>query len=85
MNGVAENYVEGIQGVPLEWREFSAYSNPLRHSHPARGGRWTMLHSLSTARWFACWLIDEANGGLGNERTRATQDHQVIDTEVGFM
>jgi hypothetical protein len=38
MNGVAENYVEGIQGVPLEWREFSAYSNPLRHSHPARGG-----------------------------------------------
>src|ERR1700733_696513 len=33
MNGVAENYVEGIQGVPLEWREFSAYSNPLRHCH----------------------------------------------------
>ena len=53
---------------------------------PSRaGGRWTMLHSLGNARWFACWLIDEANGSLGNERTRATQDHQVIDTEVGFM
>ena len=48
MNGVAENYVEGIQGVPLEWREFSAYSNPLWHCHPARP-RWTMLRSLGTA------------------------------------
>jgi hypothetical protein len=29
--------------------------------------------------------LDEANGRLGNERTRATHAHQVIDTEVGFM